>query len=113
VSDKFLSFSRGAWGRLEEAVRKKLALSGFDKSTIDWVCRDMAVRWNRLPPSKDGPVVTTLEEHAGEVQRAVNAVQAANNETLLEFANMMLDLEIDLYYSLYPPRGGTRLRLVA
>lgn len=107
-----LRVSGDAWDEWEPAVREKLSRSGFDATAINWVCHDMAPRWRRLPASNEVAISTT-EEHADAVSSAVEAVQSMNNETNLEFANMVLDLEIDLYYALNPPQGGTKLRLVA
>jgi hypothetical protein len=108
-----LRFSCDGWATWHVTVREALVRTGFDDKAIQWICRDMATRWQGLPPSKDGPVFTTTETHAGEVQRACDAVQELNNESLLALAHIVLDLEIDLYYALNPPSGGTRLRLAA
>ena len=113
MNDKLLKFSRDQWEHWQPVVRESLARSGFEKAAIDWICRDMVVRWQRLPPSNEGAVFVTMAEHAAEVQMAADAVQAANNEKLEAFAHIVLDLEIDLYYAINPPSGGTRLRLVA
>jgi hypothetical protein len=108
-------FCRNEWVRFEHAVREKLAFSGFDTAVIEWICDDMAPRWknSQLPLNSGLPVAITTEKDAEAVQMAVNTLQAANDLKLFALANVIVNLELDLYYTLNPPPGGTRLRLVA
>jgi hypothetical protein len=108
-------FCRDEWERFEQAVREKLAFSGFDTAVIEWICGNMAPRWknSHLPLNSDLPVAATTEKDAEAVQSAVNSLQAANDLKLLALANLIVNLEIDLYYAINPPSGGTRLRLAA
>lgn len=112
MSEKFLSYSRGTWDQWESAIRQKLAYSGFDKGAVDWIANDLAARWHRLPLA-DGVIIATTAEHADAVKLALDALQATNDLTFLSLTNVIIDLEIELYYSLHQPFGGTRLRLVA
>lgn len=107
-----LTFSGDEWPQWEAAISRKLANSGFNSEAIAWICGDLGARWKRLPP--DRPIaIATREETADAVRSAAHNVNQAKNETLMEFVNMVLDLEIDLFYALHPPTGGTRLRLAA
>jgi hypothetical protein len=93
-------------------VRQKLAWSGFDKGAIDWIAGDLAARWHRLPLA-DGVGIATTAEHADAVKHGLDTLQASNDHTFLALSNIIVDLEIALYYAIHPPTGGTRLRLVA
>lgn len=111
--DNLLGFSRGDWSNWEASIRESLSRSGFDKPAIDWICRDMAGRWLGLSPANPLAVAAVPPEHAAAAQVVADAVQARNNRMLLEMVNIIIDIEIDLYYAMHPPTGGRRLRLVA